>query len=291
MKKDNHRLSLVLVTGLSGAGNSTALKILEDHGFLAIDNLPLALVDPLVALEVETGRRSIAIGLDARTSGFSQSALSTLTRNLRKRLGRQFRVVFLSAAHLDLVRRYNATRRQHPIGSNLSIDAAIDADIERMEGVDCLADVKIDSTGMAPADLRQLLLEGLGVVDKTPMPVNIISFSYRFGLPQFADQIFDMRFAKNPHWDIDLRKYNGLDEEVANFIASDQVAMSVLRHIESIVIETLKRMQREGRPHVTIAFGCTGGQHRSVWGAQTIADWMAQKGHPIKVVHRELVSK
>ena len=119
MKVDHHHISLVLVTGVSGGGHSTALKILEDHGFVAIDNLPLALVDPLIALEVENAGRRIAIGLDARTSGFSKSALDTLTRNLRKRLGSRFKMVFVTAAHLDLMRRYNATRRQHPLVAEL----------------------------------------------------------------------------------------------------------------------------------------------------------------------------
>ena len=281
-------LRLILVTGVSGAGHSTALKILEDHGFAAVDNLPLALVDPLIALEVETGGRQIAIGLDARTSGFSKIALNTLKRNLHKRLGGQFRMVFVTAAHGDLMRRYNATRRQHPLGAGLSLHEAIGADIKRMDDINAIADVHIDSTGIAPVDMRRLLLERLDLAPYTAMPVHIISFSYRYGLPDTADQVFDMRFAKNPHWDDGLRAQTGLDKDVAAFIAADPVASDVLHHIKHILSETLVRMRHEGRPHITIGLGCTGGRHRSVWGAQQISDWVAEQGHPVKLTHREL---
>jgi len=290
MQDEHQQIRLVLVIGVSGAGHSTALKILEDHGYAAVDNLPLALVDPLIALEVETGGRRIAVGLDARTSGFSKAALNTLTRNLRKRLAAGFRMVFVSAAHVDLMRRYNATRRQHPLGANLSLEAAIAADIERMDGVEALADIHIDSTGIAPVDMRRLLLEQLGLAADKPMPVHIISFSYRYGLPEYADQIFDMRFARNPHWDDKLQAQTGLDSAVAAYIEDDPAAPAVLRHIKDILSETLGRMRHDGRPHVTIGFGCTGGRHRSVWGAKQIADWISDQGHPVKIHHRELAA-
>ncbi|MEL0062046.1 MAG: RNase adapter RapZ, partial [Candidatus Puniceispirillum sp.] len=156
---------LVLVTGVSGAGHSTALKILEDYGFAAVDNLPLALVDPLVALEVETSGRMIAIGLDARTSGFSAVAVKRLVENLRKRLGDGFSMVFIGAAHNDLMRRYNATRRQHPIQDQPDLARAINADMARMDAIEPLATVVIDSSGLAPAGLRRALLGRLGLDD------------------------------------------------------------------------------------------------------------------------------
>ena len=192
-------IKLVLVTGVSGAGHSTALKILEDYGFTAVDNLPLALVDPIIALEVETGGRSIAIGLDVRTSGFGADAVARLVKNLAKRLGDDFKMVFISAGHADLMRRYNATRRQHPLGHNYDLDAAVRTDMARMADVEALADIVIDSSGLSPADLRGALLDTLGLDKAPPMPVHIVSFSYRHGLPETADQVFDMRFAKNPH--------------------------------------------------------------------------------------------
>ena len=211
MSKIKSPVKLVLVTGVSGAGHSTALKILEDYGFTAVDNLPLALVEPLIALEVEVGRRSIAIGLDARTSGFEADAVALLVHHLARRLGDGFKMLFITADHVDLMRRYNATRRQHPLGQDLDLDAAVRADMRRMRDVEALANVVIDSSGLAPADLRRAMLESLKLTEAAPMPVHVLSFSYRYGLPETADQIIDMRFAKNPHWEDALRELTGLD--------------------------------------------------------------------------------
>ena len=163
MSKAESPVKLVLVTGVSGAGHSTALKILEDYGFAAVDNLPLALVEPLIALEVDTGGRSIAIGLDARTSGFEEDAVARLVRNLARRLGDGFKMLFISADHVNLMRRYNATRRQHPLGQDLDLDTAVRADMKRMRDVEALANVVIDSSGLAPADLRRTML-GLSLI-------------------------------------------------------------------------------------------------------------------------------
>ena len=281
-------IKLVLVTGVSGAGHSTALKILEDYGFTAVDNLPLALVDPLIALEVETGGRSIAIGLDARTSGFGADAVARLVRNLANRLGDGFKMVFISAGHTDLMRRYNATRRQHPLGHDRDLDLAVRADMDRMVDVEVLADIVIDSSGLAPTDLRRALLESLRLDAVAPMPVHVLSFSYRHGLPESADQVIDMRFAKNPHWDDGLRDLTGLDAKVAAFLAKDDVAITVLDQTKEMLSLMLGRMKIDGRPHLTLAFGCTGGKHRSVWAAAQMASWIEAQGHPVRLEHREL---
>ena len=288
MSKAESPVKLVLVTGVSGAGHSTALKILEDYGFAAVDNLPLALVDPLIALEVETGGRSIAIGLDARTSGFEADAVARLVHNLARRLGDGFKMLFISADHVDLMRRYNATRRQHPLGQDLDLDTAVRADMRRMRDVEALANIVIDSSGLAPADLRRAMLESLKLTEAAPMPIHILSFSYRHGLPETADQIIDMRFAKNPHWDDALRELNGRDNAVAAFLAQDEVASMVLHQLQEMLTLMLDRMKADGRPNLTLAFGCTGGKHRSVWAAAKIAKWMEAQGHPIHLHHREL---
>ena len=281
-------LKLVLVTGVSGAGHSTALKILEDYGFAAVDNLPLALVDPLIALEVETSGRSIAIGLDVRTTGFGADAIARLVKNLAKRLGDCFKMVFISAGHADLMRRYSATRRQHPLGCQMDLDAAIRADIERMTDVEALADIVIDSSGLTPTDLRRSLLEALHLDTVPPMPVHILSFSYRQGLPETADQIIDMRFAKNPHWDDGLRNLTGLDAKVAVFLEKDDAAREVLDQFKAMLSVMFARMKIDGRPYLTLAFGCTGGKHRSVWAAAHIAKWVEAEGYRVRLEHREL---
>jgi len=290
MAKAENTKRLVLVTGVSGAGHSTALKILEDYGFAAVDNLPLALVDPLVALEVETSQRAIAIGLDVRTSGFSAVAVQRLVKNLRKRLGDGFAMVFIGAGHVDLMRRYNATRRQHPLQDDLALTDAIAADMSRMEAVEPFADMVIDSSGLAPADLRQSLLGRLGLENALPMIISVISFSYRHGLPDHADQVIDMRFARNPHWNDDLRNLTGRDDAVADFLTSDDAVTNVMRHLKASFDIMLARLQADGRPHLTLAFGCTGGKHRSVWAASHIADWLSGKGHKVTIQHRELAN-
>ena len=288
MSKTAPTIKVVLVTGVSGAGHSTALKILEDYGFTAVDNLPLALVDPLIALEVEAGGRSIAIGLDARTSGFGANAVTRLVQNLAKRLGDGFKMVFISAGHLDLMRRYNATRRQHPLGHGCDLDSAIRGDMARMTDVEALADIVIDSSGLAPADLRHFILSSLQLDTAVPIRVHVLSFSYRYGLPETADQIIDMRFAKNPHWDDDLRALTGLDKAVVAFLLQDEVANRFLSQLQQMLKLLLGRIKVEGRPTLTLAFGCTGGKHRSVWAAEKMAKWFEGQGHPAHLYHREL---
>jgi len=148
---------LIIVTGTSGAGLSTALKFLEDEGIKVVDNIPLALIDQLVAMEVETAGRQLAVGLDARTSGFTPQAVNRLVTNLRQKFGDSCKVVFMSAAHRDLMRRFNTTRRQHPLGSDLSLADAITADATRMAEIESFADLNIDTSGLKPADMRRLL--------------------------------------------------------------------------------------------------------------------------------------
>ena len=280
---------LMLVTGASGAGLSTALKILEDCGVKAVDNLPLAMIDTLVALEVETGQRSLAIGLDARTTGFSEDAIETLVRNLDKKFGENFTAVFLTASHDDLLRRFNATRRQHPLyHPDKSLSESISGDLDRMDRVAQLADIHIDTSGAKPGDLRQALLSKLGMGDDFQVQVRLISFSYRRRLPDHSDIVIDMRFASNPHWIAELRKHDGREKPVADYLGSDSAAATVMDSLKAMLGEMLPRMSQEGRPHLTIAFGCTGGRHRSVWATETMAAWLQANGYAVEWTHREL---
>ena len=158
----------------------------------------------------------------------------------------------------------------------------------RMAEVKCLGDIFIDSIALAPSDMRGGLLDALGL-DKAPlMPVHIVSFSYRYGIPETADQGIDMRFAKNPHWDDGLRDQTGLDSKVAEFLAKDEMAIAFLDQVKSMLVLMLSRMNNDGRAHLTLAFGCTGGKHRSVWAAAQIASWIEAEGHPVRLEHREL---
>ena len=292
MDKPTDELKLILVTGTAGSGLTTALNILEDRGLQVVDNLPTALIDQLVALEVEAAGRQVAIGLDARTTGFALPVIHTLLTNLRAKFGTAFKMVFINAGHADLVRRFNATRRQHPLAvgtdAATSLDDAIAADIIRMNEIDPLADVRLDTSGSKPADMRRQLLEGLGFDDKTPIPIRVMSFSYRHGLPEGADFVFDMRFADNPHWVEGLRGKTGKDTKVAAFLETDALLMETLASYQNVIRKLLGRMAQDGRPQLVIAFGCTGGKHRSVFAAETMAAWFREQSFDVALTHREI---
>ena len=279
---------LVLLTGASGSGLSTAMKALEDSGFMAVDNMPLALIDQLVALVVETEERSLAIALDARTTGFSPQAVARLAENLRNKFGDRLSVVHLSASHDDLLRRFNATRRQHPLAETMPLADAVAKDAHDMAGLAPLADLHLDTSGMKPAEMRPQLLAALDPEADFRIRVRVVSFSYRRRTPEHTDMMLDMRFANNPHWNTDLRDFTGLDKEVEDFLNADTALQEVMDNFRSMLSAMLKRMEDEGRPLLNLAFGCTGGRHRSVWAAECIGKWLRKRGHYVTITHREI---
>mgnify|MGYP003309633567 FL=1 len=279
---------LILLTGASGSGLSTALKVLEDNGFMAVDNMPIALIDQLVALVLETDQRNLAIALDARTTGFSTEAISTLVRNLRDRFGSRFSAVYVTASQDDLRRRFNATRRQHPLAEGLPLADAVEIDLRNMDALSPLADLHIDSSGMKPAEMRLQLLSALDPTANFKPKVQITSFSYRRRLPEHTDLVLDMRFARNPHWEPELRGFTGLDPDIDAFLQADMAVQQVIESFRSMLGTMLVRMTEEGRPLLNIAFGCTGGRHRSVWAAETIGGWLRAHGYQVITTHREI---
>ena len=280
---------LVLLTGASGSGLSTAMQALEDSGFMAVDNMPLALIDQLVALVVETEERSLAIALDARTTGFSQQAVARLAENLRNKFGDRLSVVHLSASHDDLLRRFNATRRQHPLAETMPLADAVATDAHDMAELAPLADLHLDTSGMKPAEMRPQLLAALDPEADFRTRVRVVSFSYRRRMPEHTDMMLDMRFANNPHWNTDLRDFTGLDKEVEDFLNADTALQEVMDNFRSMLSVMLKRMEDEGRPLLNLAFGCTGGRHRSVWAAESIGKWLRERGHYVTITHREFL--
>ena len=278
---------LVLLTGASGSGLSTAMKALEDSGFMAVDNMPLALIDQLVALVVETEERSLAIALDARTTGFSPQAVARLAENLRNKFGDRLSVVHLSASHDDLLRRFNATRRQHPLAETMPLADAVATDAHDMAGLAPLADLHLDTSGMKPAEMRSQLLAALDPEADFRTRVRVVSFSYRRRMPEHTDMMLDMRFANNPHWNTDLRDFTGLDKEVEDFLNADTALQEVMDNFRSMLSAMLKRMEDEGRPLLNLAFGCTGGRHRSVWAAECIGRRLRERRHYLTLTDRE----
>lgn len=280
---------LVMVIGQSGSGHSTALDCLEDSGFSAIDNLPLALIDQLVALSVETEKKQLAVGADLRTSGFDEKAIERLVGNLRNRLQDRFQLVLIGAQPQEILRRYQATRRRHPLLSvSEHLEAAIETDRQSVETIRHLADLYIDSTDTTPTEFRTALLGRLGIAHHSEAQVNILSFSYRRGLPSAADFIFDMRFLANPHWQQELRAKTGLDKDVGDFVREDEEFETFMEGVCKLVSASLPRLHEDGRGQITLAFGCTGGRHRSVASANWFAQWAAQQNITAQLQHRDL---
>ena len=282
-------IELVVVLGQSGAGLSTALDILEDVGFNSVDNLPLALVDQLVSLSVETEHKKLAIGVDLRTSGIDAASMIRLADNVKQRIGARCQFVLVEASADELIKRYQATRRRHPLLTDQNnLQEAIATDRAFMRDIAHIADIVIDSTEMAPAGFRAILLSRLGITPEQTVILTIMSFSYRKGLPDTADFIFDMRFLNNPHWQPQLRAMTGCDKEVIDYVCRDDSFLPFMGHAAQIVSSVLGRLDDEGRPHLTFGFGCTGGKHRSVSAAEWLSAWAENNAIPYQVIHREL---
>ncbi len=280
---------LVIVIGQSGSGHSTALNILEDAGFTAVDNLPLALMDQLVALSVETENAKLAIGVDLRTAGFDPETIIRLVKNLKSAMQDRCQIMLIQASTEELLLRYKTTRRRHPLAKQAdSLEDAIEKDRVSLTRIAHLADIQIDSTGCAPGEFRKALLSRLGLRGQDDVQLTIQSFSYKKGLPETADYIFDMRFLKNPHWQSDLREKTGLDEAVRFFVEADPLFSSFMERVAGLIGDTLPSQTGDGRPDITVAFGCTGGKHRSVVSAQWFSRWAEAQALPISVFHREV---
>ena len=285
----NAPVQLVIVIGQSGSGHSTALNILEDAGLTAVDNLPLALMDQLVALSVETENKKLAIGVDLRTAGFDPETIIRMVTNLKSAMQDGCQVVLIQASPEELLRRYKTTRRRHPLSEQAdSLEDAIEKDRLSLTSIAHLADIQIDSTGHAPDEFRKALLSRLGLRGQNEFLLKIQSFSFKKGLPESADYVFDVRFLRNPHWQTDLREQTGIDEAVRLFVEADQRFSSFMERVTGLIGDTLPSQTGDGRPDITVAFGCTGGKHRSVVSAQWFARWAEEKNLPISVFHREV---
>jgi len=282
---------LVVICGLSGSGLSTASHFLEDAGYTAVDNLPLFLFDQLISREVEANGRHLVVSIDARTSGFTADSLLALMSDIRRRLGDQVMLIFLTTSEAELIRRFNAARRHHPltrIEGIADLASAISRDSERMKSIDAKADLVIDTTGSVPADFRRRLLQEIGTDIHELMPIEINSFSYRDGLPDEVDLVFDMRFLVNPHWSAHLAEATGRDQEVQDFICLDPAFDAFMEHLKKQLDVILPLYQKDGRPQCRIGFGCTGGRHRSVFAAEYVAEYLRGKSYDIRLSHHKL---
>ncbi len=278
--------SLVLVTGPSGAGRSTAINALEDLGYEVIDNLPLSLLPRL--LEGPPPSRPLALGLDVRNRDFGVDALIAAIDQLAGKTDVSAQVLYLDADEEELVKRYSETRRRHPLAPAGPPLAGIAAERELLIPVRARADVLIETSGMSPHDLRAEIEQWFGTGEGGKLGVTLHSFSYKRGLPRGMDIVMDCRFLRNPHWDEALRARDGRDAEVAAYVAADPRFDAFFAQVKSLIDLLLPAHKDEGKAHLSIGFGCTGGKHRSVMMTEGMASALAQDGWHVSKRHREL---
>jgi len=278
---------VVLVTGLSGAGRNTALNALEDHGYVAVDNLPLFLVDDL--LRPGTGdAQPLVLGIDVRSRGFTAPAVVDHVRALRARADLDVRLLYLDCDNDVLLRRFTETRRAHPLAQERPVLDGIVDERRLLRPLRDHADVTIDTSQLAPQEFKALMLGHFSPRTDEGLRIAVMSFSYRRGLPREADLVFDARFLRNPHYVETLRPYTGRDEGVARYVKSDKDFKGFFRGITSLLEPLLPRFDSEGKSYLTVAVGCTGGRHRSVLVAEELAAWLRRRGRVVTLTHRDL---
>ena len=280
-------IPVVIVTGMSGAGRSTALKALEDLGYEAVDNLPLSLLSSLLTPGTGGGR-PLAIGVDARTRDFGAAPFLEELDGLIRMEAFRVRLLFLDCDSEVLQRRFSETRRRHPVTPDRRVTDGIAHERTLLAPLRDRADEVIDTTDMTIGELKRLLDSNYALERAPGLAVFVTSFAYRHGLPHEADLVFDVRFLQNPHYVDELRPQSGLDRPVGDFIEQDPDLEEYFRHLTQLLEPLLPRFDAEGKSYLTIAVGCTGGKHRSVYTAERLGAWLAEKGERVSVNHRDL---
>jgi UPF0042 nucleotide-binding protein len=282
-----HDKELVIVTGISGAGKASALKAFEDLGYHAVDNLPLELLPNFAALvraSAEIERAAIVVDI---REGATLDRLPEILKSVRKLLST--RVVFLDAQDAVLVRRYSETRRPHPLGKSETVSRSIVEERQLLDPIRNVADTLIDTSNFNVHELRANILERFGHEEKTKqLLVSCLSFGFKNGVPLDADMVFDIRFLPNPHFVPEFRKKTGLDKRVAAYIKSFPQTREFLSRVSDLMLYLLPHYVQEGKSYLTIAFGCTGGQHRSVMMAEEVARQLKKAGYQVKALHRDM---
>jgi RNase adapter protein RapZ len=279
-----HRL--VFVTGPSGAGRTTAIRVLEDLGYEGIDNIPLSLVPRLV--EGPPLGRPIVLGLDVRNRDFNATALIELIDSLTRDPRVALEVLYLDCAPGVLIRRYSETRRRHPLAPNETPAQGVEREIDLLTPIRVRADHLIDTTDLTQHDLKAELSAIFDITPSGRLSVSVQSFSYKRGIPRGVDMIFDCRFLANPHWQPELRALDGRDPSVDAFVRADPRFAEFFQKLSEILRFLLPAHLEEGKAHLAIGFGCTGGQHRSVAVAEMVGSALAEAGWPVSKRHREL---
>jgi len=278
---------LVILTGLSGSGKSTVLKAFEDMGYNCVDNLPVELIPIFAELHAagEGDYQRAALLVDAR-EGLQLEKLPGLLRHLRR--DHPITLVYIEAHEDALLRRYSETRRPHPLGKDFSVRENLQHERALMEPIRKLADVVIDTSQFNVHELRQFVNQKFRSESQRPLLVSLVSFGYKFGVPTDADLMFDVRFLPNPHFVPGLRRYTGRDVKVRRYIQSFPQTGEFLRRMQGLLTYLIPHYIEEGKSYLTIAFGCTGGRHRSVMMTEWMRKALKKRGFATRVVHRDI---
>ena len=277
---------LLLVTGMSGAGKSTVLDALEDMGWDVVDNLPADLLGDFVHGGGQCRTTPVAIGMDSRSRGFDPQTLSGLIRSIE---GVEAEILYLDSAGSELMRRYDETRRLHPMAPDRPAEDGIARERDFTAPLRNAADSVLDTTDLKPVELRDELMRRYGGDSDQPV-LTIASFAFARGISRTADLVFDLRFLPNPHWVDELRPLTGKDQPVRDYLSADPAWGEAIERIEALLIDWIPRYWAAGKSYVTVAFGCTGGRHRSVAAAAEMAERLQRSGFSPNVRHRDLTS-
>ncbi|MGD1955314.1 MAG: RNase adapter RapZ [Sphingomonadales bacterium] len=283
---------LLLVTGMSGAGKSTALNVLEDLGYEAIDNLPLELINRLLrtpdANPEHAEGRPLAIGVDSRTRSFLERQAQADIERLRSMPHVDLQLLYFDCSDNELAKRFSQTRRRHPLALDRPVTDGIIRERSRMAPLRELSDVYFDTTSLTIHDLKRRLVDLFAPERSETLTLTVMSFGFSRGVPRDADLMFDMRFLRNPHYVPDLRPMTGLDEPVAAYVAADKDFTRVFDQMVDLIKMLLPRYKEEGKAYLTIAIGCTGGRHRSVFTTELLAKTLEKASYKVHISLRDV---
>jgi len=277
---------LVIITGMSGSGKASVLKAFEDLGYYCVDNLPVGLIPRFAELVGQSSEiKSTALVVDVR-EGIQLKGLPEIVKSVKRML--PTKMLFLEASDAILVRRFSETRRPHPLGKNNPVKASLAAERKRLNPIRAMADLVIDTSKFNVHELRSYITERFQKKESDKnILVSCVSFGFRHGVPEDADLVFDVRFLPNPHFVPEFRPLTGRDPKVAKYIRSFPQSREFIKRISELLVYLLPHYVREGKSYLTISFGCTGGQHRSVMIAEDVSKLLRKAGYRVKVVHRD----
>jgi UPF0042 nucleotide-binding protein len=283
-------MKLTIISGRSGSGKSTVLHVLEDRGYYCIDNLPASLLSSLASRisSDATGIPNVAVSIDARNISADLDKFPRIINELKNK-SLSTEIVFLDANSQTLLKRFSETRRKHPLSSEaIGLKEAIDKESELLEAISIMASLSIDTSNMSLHQLRDTVKNHLLDDQQTTLALLFQSFGFKNGLPVDADIVYDVRCLPNPYWDNSLRSLTGLDDAVVGFLDSQEEVQEMCSDIENFLLKWIPSFESNNRSYITVALGCTGGQHRSVYMCEKLGEIFSTQGSNVQVRHREL---